>query len=139
VVWLSGGIMMAAAADVAYPPASDSLYALPKPNPYANITGNSHAPMTLESELLRSEAWRAESFNNTPSQSDINAIAIQHYELIKPVPPPSNDLLTRGFNAIFLPEEYHIGKVTVSCSITTAIKHRNPLPLLNPLVFNMSW
>ncbi len=34
---------------------------------------------------------------------------------------------------------FHIGKTEWSCSILTAIKRRNPLCLLNPIVLNISW
>lgn len=45
----------------------------------------------------------------------------------------------RSLDSVFRPEEFRVGKTTVSCSVATAIKRRNPLCLLNPIVFNLSW
>lgn len=45
-----------------------------------------------------------------------------------------------GFlDQVFRPEEFHVGKYAVSSSITTAIKRKNPLCLLNPIVFQAAW
>lgn len=52
---------------------------------------------------------------------------------------PSENLLVRATDAIFLPEVVRIGKVSVSCSVITAIKRKNPLCLINPIFFNASW
>jgi hypothetical protein len=43
------------------------------------------------------------------------------------------------FGQVFYPEEFRFGKTTVSCSLVTAIKRRNPLCLINPLFFQMTW
>jgi len=40
---------------------------------------------------------------------------------------------------IFRPEVIHLGKTYVSCSLLTAIKRKNPLCLINPIFFNLSW
>ena len=40
---------------------------------------------------------------------------------------------------IFTPEVVHLGKIPITGSIVTAIKRKNPLCLLNPIVFQMSW
>jgi len=42
-------------------------------------------------------------------------------------------------SAIFEPEVIHLRKVDISCSAITAIKRKNPLCLLNPIVLNVSW
>ena len=47
--------------------------------------------------------------------------------------------VNRFFDQVFRPEEFHVGKHSVSSSITTAIKRKNPLCLLNPIVFQVSW
>jgi len=50
------------------------------------------------------------------------------------IPPArvSNDLVVRATEAIFRPEEFHIGRTAIfSCTILTAIQRRNPLCLLN--------
>jgi len=42
--------------------------------------------------------------------------------------------------SIFEPEVFYVGRrTTMSCSILTAIKRKNPLCLLNPIIFNVSW
>jgi hypothetical protein len=59
------------------------------------------------------------------------------------IPPAhvSNDPLTRACDSVFRPEEFHVGKTTVSCSILTAIKRKNPLCLINvnPYFLKVSW
>jgi hypothetical protein len=63
----------------------------------------------------------------------------QDLGLLKP-PAGPHDPLSRGFDAVFRPEEFHLGrKATVSCSILTAIKRKNPLCLLNPIFLHVSW
>jgi hypothetical protein len=47
--------------------------------------------------------------------------------------------VTKCVDAVFRPEVVHIGKTALSCSIITAIKRKNPLCLLNPMVLNLSW
>lgn len=39
----------------------------------------------------------------------------------------------------FEPEILHLGKTTLTCSLLTAIKHRNPLCLINPYFLTFSW
>jgi len=52
---------------------------------------------------------------------------------------PSDSLIDRSIDAVFRPEVIQIRKVAVSCSLITAIKRRNPLCLLNPIVLNFAW
>ena len=60
--------------------------------------------------------------------------------LIQPPEPQPHDLLSRGSDAIFKPEVFHIGqKATISCSILTAIKRRDPLCLINPHFLKITW
>jgi hypothetical protein len=42
-------------------------------------------------------------------------------------------------DGIFRPEAVHLGKTSVSCSLLTALKRKNPLCLLSPIVFQLSW
>jgi hypothetical protein len=58
--------------------------------------------------------------------------------IIRPAKVPA-DPVTRVLYSVFRPEEFHVGRTTVSCSILTAIKRKNPLCLLNPLVLSVSW
>jgi hypothetical protein len=47
--------------------------------------------------------------------------------------------MVRWLGSTFEPAVFHIGKVSVCCSLVTAIKNRNPLCLLNPMVLGASW
>jgi hypothetical protein len=47
--------------------------------------------------------------------------------------------LVRWVGSTFEPAVFHIGKVSACCSLVTAIKNRNPLCLLNPMVLGVSW
>ncbi len=60
----------------------------------------------------------------------------RYYQLFPPPPTPVERCLT----AVFEPEEFKIGRTaTLSCSLLTAIKRRDPLCLLNPIFFDISW
>jgi len=52
---------------------------------------------------------------------------------------PSDNLFVRAMDAVFRPEVIHIGDISVSCSIITAIKRKNPFCLINPMVIHVSW
>jgi hypothetical protein len=45
----------------------------------------------------------------------------------------------RAMDAVFRPEVIKIGGAEVSCSVITAIKRKNPLCLLNPMVISVAW
>jgi hypothetical protein len=51
----------------------------------------------------------------------------------------TEDLGSRFCESIFQPEEFRVGKTKVACSLLTAIKRKNPLCLLNPIILNVSW
>jgi hypothetical protein len=53
--------------------------------------------------------------------------------------PQSDNVFVRVVNDIFEPATFRVGKTTVACSIVTALKKKNPLCLLNPIVLNVSW
>jgi hypothetical protein len=53
--------------------------------------------------------------------------------------PPSDNRFDRIMDSTFRPEVFHFRKVDVECSLITAIKRKNPLCLLNPIFFNMTW
>ena len=57
---------------------------------------------------------------------------------LTPHPPPPDNAFTRAMS-IFEPEVVHLGQFDVSCSLITAIKRKNPLCLLNPMVLNVAW
>ena len=51
----------------------------------------------------------------------------------------SKNVFDRCMDAVFEPEVIHLRKIDVSCSLITALKRRNPLCLINPIVLNVSW
>jgi len=58
---------------------------------------------------------------------------------MNPKPPPPEDFFSRTVNALFQPEPVRVGRASVAFSPITAIKRKNPLALLNPLVLNVLW
>ena len=73
------------------------------------------------------------------------ALMMKYYErlerggyLTRP-PPPSDNLLVRFADSTLRPEVFKIGNVSVTCSIVTAIKRKNPLCLLSPMILGISW
>jgi hypothetical protein len=52
---------------------------------------------------------------------------------------PSDNRLARAMDTIFRPEFIKIGGAAVSCSVITAVKRKNPLCLLNPMVIAVAW
>ena len=48
-------------------------------------------------------------------------------------------VLDKIVDNIFEPEIIHAGKTTVSCSLVTAIRRKNPLCLINPVFFQWCW
>jgi hypothetical protein len=61
------------------------------------------------------------------------------FYLLRAEEPAFDHGVNRFMDQVFRPEEFHVGKYSVSSSITTAIKRKNPLCLLNPIVFQVSW
>jgi len=55
------------------------------------------------------------------------------------IEPQFDNGLDKFVDDVFRPEVFHIGKLPATCSIWAAIKRKNPLCLLNPLFFQMSW
>jgi hypothetical protein len=54
-------------------------------------------------------------------------------------PRPSDNRFVRMTDTIFTPAPIRLGTTYISFTPVTAWKKRNPLCLLNPLVFNISW
>jgi hypothetical protein len=52
---------------------------------------------------------------------------------------PSNNRIVRAAETLWTPEVVTVGKTKIASPIITAIKRKNPLCLLNPLVFQASW
>lgn len=53
--------------------------------------------------------------------------------------PPPDNLYVHTMDTIFRPEVIRLGKMSVAGSVVTAIKRKNPLCLLNPMVLGFSW
>src|SRR5204863_414243 len=85
------------------------------------------------------------SFEATSASSSLSVFSLQIYErlekggyLTRPEL-PSEDRLDRLVNTIFVPDPIQLRKISVSCSIVTAIKRRNPLCLINPIFLDVRW
>lgn len=75
-------------------------------------------------------------------EPDLHATGSLQGELaahLQPPPQESSGFFERVVVDAFVPTEVHVGETTVSCSVVTAIKRKNPLCLLNPIVLNISW
>ena len=86
--------------------------------------------------ITNSTAWVA-SVSTTDADSPLGIYGRNFY--VERVSRDDDSLFVRGLNNVFEPEGFHVGKTTVSCSLATAIKRKNPLCLLNPIFFNVSW
>jgi hypothetical protein len=76
---------------------------------------------------------------DTYSRLDIYRRLSEGGYLTRPAQPSENKLV-RFTNSWFQPEVFHIGRrATFSCSLLTAIKHKNPLCLLNVTFLQLSW
>jgi hypothetical protein len=52
---------------------------------------------------------------------------------------PTENRLYRFVNTTSEPEVTHLGKASMSCSLITALKKKNPLCLIDPIFFHLSW
>jgi len=52
---------------------------------------------------------------------------------------PSGNLISRTFDRAYDPVVGHVGKASITSPFITAVKRKNPLALLNPVFFEMSW
>ncbi|MCL4790280.1 MAG: hypothetical protein KJ070_26440 [Verrucomicrobia bacterium] len=117
------------------------------------ISSNLWGGLTLDTPRLEPEYdWLKDTSALTlghaadaPALDRTERTMLRYYERLEaggyltPPPPPPDNLYDRAFNAIFEPEPVRGGKATVSFTPITAIKRKNPLALLNPLVFSVSW
>jgi|SRR6185369_10683702 hypothetical protein len=96
-----------------------------KSAPEPGVSFPSSQPITLEAALgdagLHSSVVRSGEFYLTRPE------------------PPSESGVVRFVEGVFKPEVIQVGKTSVSCSVLTAIKRKNPLCLLNPIFFGVSW
>ena len=155
IVLVVAGMALAAVAQTNSFPQYERWFILPKPHLRTGFTepaelrsdsgdeqvNLSSLPAELRSAHLRIQ--RSEPKNANVDQVEGN---VQRYYLRQPgfglIPPAriSDNLMVRAFDSVFQPEEVHVGRTaTVSCSIWTAIIHKNPSCLLNPIIVNVSW
>ena len=85
------------------------------------------------------------SFETTSASGSLTGVSLRIYErlekggyLTRPEL-PSENRLDRLVNTIFVPESIQFRKASVSCSIITAIKRKNPLCLINPIFLDVRW
>jgi hypothetical protein len=97
-----------------------------------------NASALTKKKAVQSEVRHADSFMLTTDLRAGDSQQYQRFAIISPVH-ESDDRLSRCFDAVFRPEEYHVGKTVFSCSILTAINRKNPLCLLNPEFLHWSW
>jgi len=85
------------------------------------------------------------AFETTSASGSLSGASLRIYERLEKggylTPPelPSEDRLDRLVTTIFVPEPIQFRKASVSCSIITAIKRRNPLCLINPIFLDIRW
>jgi hypothetical protein len=85
------------------------------------------ARLELSSALYQGE------LHSTSIRSDV-------FYLTRSEEPELHSDTARFIDQVYRPEVFHIGKLSSSCTLWTAIKHKNPLCfLLNPYVFEVSW
>jgi len=94
----------------------------PAPKPALSV----EAPSSAQAETVTLESTLNDG--GLPSR----VIRSDQFYLTRPEPLSFAD-------GIFRPEVVHLGKTSVSCSLLTALKRKNPLCLLNPIVFQLSW
>lgn len=103
----------------------------------------SSVPVSLsppaDSGAVKLQITSAAVLDSGEGQYNFDRFVDAHPGLIVPPAPTAKDPVSRGFAAVLRPEPFHLGKTTVSCSVATAIKRRNPLCLLNPIFLNVSW
>ena len=149
-VMVVGLMTLTALAETNSIPQFASLFMLPEPHLRAEFTELSSSRPNLqqrganpgsspaEMSSAHMEPQHSDSFILTTDRGDRDFQQYRHFDIITPVH-ESNDRVTRCFDHVFRPEEFHLGKTTVSCSILTAIKRKNPLCLINPIFLNVSW
>ena len=138
---------VAAAAETNGTPNCNRLLVLPETHLRAEFEKESKTALALreanssaltKKKAVQSKVQHADSFMLT---TDLRAGEFQQYQRFAIIPPvrEPDDRLTRCFDAVFRPEEYHVGKTLFSCSILTAINRKNPFCLLNPEFLHWSW
>jgi len=150
-MWLCTVAASAATNDVE--PGDKPLFALPTSKLIA-LEPNQGGPTTNATrfgEPLQAPSSLTQSFRATPATAEISLSSFQSdfeysvYVRLEKLgvfdrpEPVSDSLLERSLNSVFASEVIRFRKVELSGSLITAIKRKNPLCLLNPIVFNLSW
>ena len=117
-------------------PQTDRLSTFPKPQLRAEST-DPHW-LLAETRPAHLETLHSHLSILATGRGDEDSQQYRHLDIIRPAH-ESNDALTRGFDTVFRPEEFHVRKTTISCSLLTAIKRKNPLCLINPIFLQVSW
>lgn len=113
--------------------------------PRAAVQPRDQIGISSSSQIVRLSGPEIERVSSTELSTDHDNHDPQWFRRVEPEliliqPKHSHEnILSRGFTSIFQPEEFRVGKTTVSCSIWTAIKRKNPLCLINPIFLNVSW
>jgi hypothetical protein len=151
------GTSLANGAETNSMPQFARLFIFPEPHLRAERTAlpaSASVPTVSVPREIRLSSLRAETKAAAPEtlpvdhvflRTDLLGLGSQSYHhyppdfgIIRPVR-SSDDPLVRCLDSVFRPEEFRVGKTTVSCSILTAIKRKNPLCLINPIFLNVSW
>ena len=99
-------------------------------------------PLTTASDRTVPKSQFSDSFSvNTACEDTDFDPRYRNFVLKKLTDLEPRDRVTRGFESVFSPEEFRVGrKAKISCTITTAIKRKDPLCLLNTkYFFRFSW
>jgi len=144
------GLTLTAVAETNAIPLVTRLFILPEPHlrsefqePLSSRTDPQQRETNSGSSPTEMGPWhldvhRSDSITLTTSRGDTDSQQYQQFKIIEPVH-ESGNRISRCLDSVFLPEEVHVGKTTVSCSILTAIKRKNPFCLINPIFLNVSW
>jgi hypothetical protein len=104
---------------VSQPAATTDISALTGSGPF-QIQTDSYMQTRMDAACARLERMERDGFVFYPAQTPDSPIV-------------------NAMNAVFEPEVFHIGKISASASVLTAIKRKNPLCLLSPAVLTFSW
>jgi len=127
------------------PPELETPAQLPTTNSLLGLEPGAPWPKR-EKSLLEDYSVLADGELHDPAAlNSEQAVMLRYHERLKRAgyltraPAPPEDLFSRTVNAMFQPEPVRVGRTTVAFSPVTAIKRKNPLALLNPIVLNISW
>jgi hypothetical protein len=108
------------------------------PDNDASEAGKSAAHLSPTVERHTANSWEL-TLASPPNEFDLRTLRRLEDGGFMKRPRKPDDLFSRIATGIFDPEPVRIGKTTVCCSVITAIKRKNPLCLLNPIVLAVSW